>query len=59
MRSPDEPDIHLARRPPEHAAGIVAALGAPRPVTMCDVAFSNLYVQLPAGADKMHLARTH
>jgi len=39
--------------------GIIAALGAPRPATMCDVEFSNLYVLLPASASKMHLARAH
>ena len=39
--------------------GIIAALGAPRPATMCDVEFSNLYVLLPAGANTMHLARAH
>ena len=39
--------------------GIIAALGAPRPATVCDVEFSNLYVLLPASADKMRLARAH
>jgi len=39
--------------------GIIAALGAPRPATMCDVEFSNLYILLPASASKMHLARAH
>jgi phosphohistidine phosphatase SixA len=39
--------------------GIIAALGAPRPATMCDVEFSNLYVLLPVSADKMRLAHAH
>ena len=39
--------------------GIIAALGAPRPATVCDVEFSNLYILLPAGANKMHLTRAH
>ena len=39
--------------------GIIAALGALRPATVCDVEFSNLYVLLPASADKMRLARAH
>jgi phosphohistidine phosphatase SixA len=39
--------------------GIIAALGAPRPATMCDVEFSNLYVLLPLSADRMRLARAH
>jgi phosphohistidine phosphatase SixA len=39
--------------------GIIAALGAPRPATMCDVEFSNLYILLPASANKMHLTRAH
>jgi phosphohistidine phosphatase SixA len=39
--------------------GIIAALGAPKPATMCDVEFSNLYILLPAGANKMHLTRGH
>lgn len=39
--------------------GIIAAFGAPRPATMCDVEFSNLYVLLPARADRMHLTRAH
>jgi phosphohistidine phosphatase SixA len=39
--------------------GIIAALGAPRPAIMCDVEFSNLYLLLPATANKMHLTRAH
>jgi phosphohistidine phosphatase SixA len=39
--------------------GIIAALGAPRPATMCDVEFSNLYILLPASASAMHLTRAH
>lgn len=39
--------------------GIIAALGAPRPATMCDVEFSNLYVLVPAGAGGMRLTRAH
>jgi phosphohistidine phosphatase SixA len=39
--------------------GIIAALGAPKPATMCDVEFSNLYVLVPIAADKMSLTRAH
>ena len=39
--------------------GIIAALGAPRPATMCDVEFSNLYVLIPTSTDRMRLARAH
>jgi broad specificity phosphatase PhoE len=39
--------------------GIIAALGAPRPATMCDVEFSNLYILLPTGANAMRLTRAH
>jgi phosphohistidine phosphatase SixA len=39
--------------------GIVAALGAPKPATMCDVEFSNLYILLPASANGMRLTHAH
>lgn len=39
--------------------GIIAALGAPRPATMCDVEFSNFYVLVPVAAGKMSLTRAH
>jgi broad specificity phosphatase PhoE len=39
--------------------GIIAALGAPRPATMCDVEFSNLYVLVPAAANGMRLTHAH
>ena len=39
--------------------GIIAALGAPRPATMCDVEFSNLYILLPGSANAMRLTRAH
>ena len=39
--------------------GIIAALGAPKPATMCDVEFSNLYVLVPANAHGMRLTRAH
>jgi len=39
--------------------GIIAALGAPRPATVCDAEFSNLYILLPASANKMRLTRAH
>jgi len=39
--------------------GIIAELGGPRPATMCDVEFSNLYVLLPVTAGGMRLARAH
>jgi phosphohistidine phosphatase SixA len=39
--------------------GIIAALGAPKPATVCDVEFSNLYILLPGSANKMHLTRAH
>jgi broad specificity phosphatase PhoE len=39
--------------------GIIAALGAPKPATMCDVEFSNLYVLLPSSTTGMRLTRAH
>jgi len=39
--------------------GIIAALGAPKPATMCDVEFSNLYVLVPVADGKMSLTRAH
>lgn len=38
---------------------VIAALGAPRPPTMCDVEFSNLYVLLPGDGGAVRLARAH
>jgi broad specificity phosphatase PhoE len=39
--------------------GIIAALGARRPATMCDVEFSNLYVLTSTASGSMGLTRTH
>jgi phosphohistidine phosphatase SixA len=39
--------------------GIIAALGASRPATVCDVEFSNLYVLAPASDGSMGLTRAH
>lgn len=37
---------------------IIEALGGPRVSTVCDVEFSNLYLLLPAGQDRMRLIRS-
>jgi broad specificity phosphatase PhoE len=39
--------------------GIIAALGAPKPATVCDVEFSNLYLLVPVSAGGMRLTRAH
>lgn len=38
---------------------IIAALGGPAVATMCDTEFSNLYVMIPGGSNRLQLIRGH
>ena len=58
-RSAHAGDVVLVADHQSTLPGIIAALGAPRPATMCDVEFSNLYVLLPGGAHGMRLTHAH
>jgi phosphohistidine phosphatase SixA len=58
-RSAHAGDVVLVADHQSTLPGIIAALGAPKPATMCDVEFSNLYVLLPAGANGMRLTHAH